>query len=65
VKRRLFDETAIGRSISIVQGVPDELRLAESCTFQVSEAGTANPAEDIFRLGCIFYRCVTGQAPFA
>jgi len=65
VKRRLFDETAIGRSISLVQGIPDELHLASSCTFQVSEAGTANPAEDIFRLGCIFYRCVTGQAPFA
>jgi serine/threonine protein kinase len=65
VKRRLFDETAIGRSIAIVQGMPDELRLASSCTFQVSEAGTANPAEDIFHLGCIFYRCVTGQAPFA
>jgi serine/threonine protein kinase len=64
VKRRLFDETAIGRSISIVQGIPDELELAASCTFQVSEAGSANPAEDIFRLGCIFYRCVTGQAPF-
>jgi serine/threonine protein kinase len=65
VKRRLFDETAIGRSIAIVQGVPDELQLANSCTFQVSEAGAANPADDIFRLGCIFYRCVTGQAPFA
>jgi serine/threonine protein kinase len=65
VRRRLFDETAIGRSISIVQGIPDELELAASCTFQVSEAGAANPAEDIFRLGCIFYRCVTGQAPFA
>jgi hypothetical protein len=65
VKRRLFDETAIGRSISLVQGIPDELELAASCTFQVSEAGAANPAEDIFRLGCIFYRCVTGQAPFA
>jgi serine/threonine protein kinase len=65
VKRRLFDETAIGRSIAIVQGVPDELQLANSCTFQVSEAGTANPAKDIFHLGCVFYRCVTGQAPFA
>jgi serine/threonine protein kinase len=65
VRRRLFDETAIGRSISIVQGIPDELELASSSTFLVSEAGTANPAEDIFRLGCIFYRCVTGQPPFA
>jgi hypothetical protein len=65
VKRRLFDETAIGRSISIVQGIPDELELAASCTFQVADAGAANPAEDLFRLGCIFYRCVTGQAPFA
>jgi serine/threonine protein kinase len=64
VKRRLFDETAIGRSIAIVQGTPDELRLADSCTFHVSEAGTANPAEDVFRLGCVFYRCLTGKAPF-
>jgi serine/threonine protein kinase len=65
VKRRLFDETAVGRSIAIVQGIPDELELAQSCTFQVSDSGTANPADDIFRLGCIFYRCVTGQPPFA
>jgi hypothetical protein len=36
-----------------------------SCTFQFSAAGSANPAEDIFRLGCVFYRCVTGKAPFA
>ena len=65
VKRRLFDETAIGRSISLVQGIPDELRLANSCTFQVSTDAKVDPAEDIFRLGCIFYRCVTGQAPYA
>ncbi len=64
VRRRLFDETAIGRSISIVQGIPDELELAQSCTFQLAEGGTADPAEDIFRLGCVFYRCVTGQAPY-
>jgi serine/threonine protein kinase len=64
VKRRLFDKTAIGRSISLVQGVPEELQLANSSTFHVSEGDPANPAEDIFRLGCIFYRCVTGQAPF-
>ena len=65
VRRRLFDETAIGRSISVVTGIPDELELAKSCTFEVSEAGAANPAEDIFRLGCVFYQCVTGKAPFA
>jgi serine/threonine protein kinase len=66
VRRRLFDETAIGRSISIVQGIPDELELAASCTFEVvSDPGAANPAEDVFRLGCVFYRCVTGKAPFA
>jgi serine/threonine protein kinase len=64
VKRRLFDETAIGRSIAIVQGLPDELQLASSCTFHVSEPGMANPADDIFLLGCTFYRCLTGQAPF-
>src|SRR5262249_3474078 len=64
VKRRLFDETAIGRSISMVQGIPDELELVTSCTFQVAEAGAPNPPEDIFRLGCIFYQCVTGKAPF-
>jgi serine/threonine protein kinase len=64
VRRQLFDETAIGRSISMVQGIPDELELATSCTFQVGEAGTANPPEDIFRLGCLFYRAVTGKAPY-
>jgi hypothetical protein len=64
VRRRLFDETAIGRSISIVQGIPDELQLATSCTFQLAQGGAPEPAEDIFRLGCVFYGCVTGQAPF-
>ena len=29
------------------------------------DAGAVNPPEDFFRLGCVFYRCVTGQAPFA
>jgi hypothetical protein len=64
VKRKLFDETAIGRSISLVSGIPDELELVTSSTFQVTPAAAVNPAEDIFRLGCVFYRCVTGQAPF-
>jgi serine/threonine protein kinase len=65
VRRRLFDEAAIGRSISLVQGIPDELELTASCTFEVAEAGVPNPPEDIFRLGCLFYRCVTGRAPFS
>jgi hypothetical protein len=65
VRRRLFDETAIGRSISLIQGIPDELELAASTTFEVVEAGAPNPPEDIFRLGCLFYRCVTGKAPFS
>jgi serine/threonine protein kinase len=60
VRRRLFDETAIGRSISLVQGIPDELELASSCTFEVKEASAPSPPEDIFRIGCLFYRCVTG-----
>jgi serine/threonine protein kinase len=64
VRRRLFDETAIGRSISLYQGIPDELELASSTTFEVADAGKPNPSEDIFRLGCLFYRCVTGKAPF-
>ncbi len=65
VKRRVFDETAIGRSISLVQGIPDELHLATSCTFEVSTDAKVDPAGDIFRLGCIFYRCVTGQPPYS
>ena len=65
VRRRLFDETAIGRSISLSQGIPDDLQLAESCTFQLGGVGEVSPTEDIFRLGCVFYRCVAGQAPFA
>ncbi len=65
VRRRLFDETAIGRSISMARDIPEELHLAESCTFTVEEPGTPEPAEDIFRLGCLFYRCVSGQAPYA
>jgi serine/threonine protein kinase len=62
VKRRLFDETVIGRSVEIVR---DELRLADSCTFHVSTDVRINPADDIFRLGCIFYRSVSGHAPYS
>jgi serine/threonine protein kinase len=65
VRRRLFDKAAIDRSISLVQGIPDELQLATSCTFLVSEGAAVSPADDIFRLGCLLYQCVTGQAPFA
>lgn len=65
-RRRLFDETAIGRSISMIQGLPDELELSSSCTFEfeVGEPGDRAPADDLFRVGCLFYRCVTGAAPF-
>jgi serine/threonine protein kinase len=62
VKRRLFDESVIGRSVEIVR---DELRLADSCTFHVSPDAKVDPADDIFRLGCIFYRSVSGQAPYS
>jgi serine/threonine protein kinase len=65
VKRKLFDETAIGRSISIVKGIPDELELAASTTFEIGRAGAPNRADDIFRLGCLFYQCVTGQEPYS
>jgi serine/threonine-protein kinase len=66
VKRQLFDETAIGRSIvASMQLNLDDLELAQSTTFTISAEASANPPEDIFRLGCIFYRCVTGKAPFA
>lgn len=65
VKRKLFDDTAIGRSIMLTTGIPDDLQLASSCVFQISQSGAVNPADDIFRLGCIFYRALTGQAPFS
>jgi serine/threonine-protein kinase len=65
IKRRMFDETAIGRSITIQQGIPDELELTSACLlFAMDDVGSVNPPDDIFRLGCIFYRCVTGQAPY-
>ncbi len=64
VRRKLFDETAIGRSISIVHGIPDELELKSSSTFEVANQVSVDPAGDLFRLGCIFYRCVTGKHPF-
>jgi serine/threonine-protein kinase len=63
VRRQLFDETAIGRSMKIVQGIPDELELATSSTFHFSDPGAVDPPEDIFRLGVIAYRCLTGQPP--
>src|SRR5262249_34125473 len=64
VRRKLFDETAIGRSIRMSVGIPDELELADACTFQMADAGAPNPAQDIFRLGCLLYRCVAGKAPW-
>lgn len=65
IRRKMFDETAIGRSISFSAGIPDELELAASCTFQLAWAAEPNPTEDIFKLGCVFYRCVTGEAPYS
>jgi serine/threonine protein kinase len=64
VRRRLFDATAIGRSTTITSGIPDEIELKTSSTFELSNQVQVDPADDVFRLGSIFYRCVTGQAPF-
>jgi serine/threonine protein kinase len=65
LKRQLFDETAIGRSIKIQVGGASDLELSSSSTFRLTGAGAIDPPGDIFRLGCILYRCVTGIAPFA
>jgi serine/threonine protein kinase len=66
VRRKLFDETAIGRTVAMAAGggIPADLPLASSCTFSFSAPDKLNPPEDIFRLGCVFYRSVTGKAPF-
>ncbi len=64
IRRKLFDKTAIGRSISI-NLIPDELELKTSSTFELDNQVQLDPADDIFRLGCVFYRCVTGKDPFA
>src|SRR5437588_702741 len=48
VRRKLFDETAIGRSISIAQGIPADLELKNSSTFDVAGQVTIDPADDIF-----------------
>lgn len=66
IRRKLFDETAIGRTVAMAAGgIPADLPLASSCTFSFSEPDKLNPPEDIFHLGCVFYRSVTGKAPFA
>lgn len=61
VKRKLFDEAAIGHSIRFV---PGELELSAATTFQISDAGAIDVADDIFRLGSLFYRALTGHMPF-
>jgi serine/threonine protein kinase len=65
VRRRLFDETAIGRSIDSTSTLPDKIELKSSSTFELERQDQVDPADDMFRLGCTFYRCVTGQAPFS
>jgi serine/threonine protein kinase len=63
IRRQLFDDSALGRSG--IRLAPDDLQLADASTFRLAVSGTPNVVEDVFRLGCIFYSCVTGQPPFA
>jgi serine/threonine protein kinase len=65
VRRRLFDEAAIGHTIKQSFTIPDELELMSSTTFTVSDQVQIDPVDDLFRLGCIFYQAVTGKAPYA
>jgi hypothetical protein len=49
---------------------PERKEVADSEAFRkwlvvVAEAGVPNPPEDIFRLGCLFYRCVTGRPSYS
>jgi serine/threonine protein kinase len=62
VQRRLFDDTALGRSVFAgeltAEQVQRSIELAQG-------RGAAKAADDLFRLGCLFYRCVSGQAPYS
>src|SRR5581483_10698099 len=61
VGRGAFDETALGRSVSAGELTREQLERA----LELARAGNPEVAQDLFRLGCVFYRAVTGQAPYA
>lgn len=60
-RKDVFSSTAIGGSMAVVS---DELDLVPLDEAQPGTTGTT-PAEDIFQLGCVFYRCLTGREPFS
>jgi serine/threonine-protein kinase len=63
LRRRMIDASAVGRPDD-GPIVPNDLRLADSATAQLAGPGTPNSAEEIFQLGRLFYRSVTGQEPY-
>jgi twitching motility protein PilT len=60
--RRCFDSSALGIGAPGQAGGP---RAAGAAGDPLPHDGLARPEEDIFRLGALFYRCLTGQMPFA
>jgi serine/threonine protein kinase len=61
VRRAAFDETALGRSISMGGLTADQVKRA----LELARSGAPEALDDMFRLGCLFYRCVTGNAPYS
>lgn len=63
VKRRLFDSAAVGKQQS--ESIPDDIKLVSLFEMQLPDAEGQGAEADIFRLGCAFYECLTGNAPYA
>jgi serine/threonine-protein kinase len=64
VRKDIFDARAIGADAGEgKEGIPDELQLT-ALTNDAAGLRPTQPPEDILRLGCLFYRCLTGKDPF-
>lgn len=63
VKRKVFDTSAVGKAD--VLGIPDDIKLADQIDLAEVIERPSSVADDLFNLGCSFYECLTGSAPYS
>jgi twitching motility protein PilT len=60
--RQLFDSAGLG--ILSKEQLPEALRRTTPGSDDLQLLAAPRPEEEIHRLGCVFYRCITGQEPY-
>jgi serine/threonine-protein kinase len=56
---------AKGRAYTVLTKPGQVMGTLDYLAPELIKGGTASPATDIYALGCTFYECIVGQAPFA